>query len=221
MSHSDPTLSIGLYDLAPPGVRIGHRLITDGDENALLQTEVASFRNSITKGRRQSGAVRIVARGLLSNMGFREIALPRAAGGSPIWPATIVGSLAHDDTIAVAAVAYAQQLACLGIDIESPEPLPPELISTVTTPSERRQYSSALIKSRLFFVIKEATYKALQPIDGIFLDFHDMEIDLNKMICETSSGMRTHISFILVPRVVAISFQLNHYAQELTRPKLR
>ena len=45
----------------------------------------------------------------------------KAPSGAPLWPRGIVGSLAHDRAVAVAAVARAADISCLGIDIEPAE----------------------------------------------------------------------------------------------------
>ncbi len=81
---------------------VGHRLISPGDENALLPEETPAFASSVPKVRRASGAARIVARQLLKGLGQPECALPRGSGGAPTWPAGVVGSLAHDSRVAVA-----------------------------------------------------------------------------------------------------------------------
>src|SRR6476661_6810129 len=99
----DPSLQSAIDALCFPGV-IGHRLISPGDENALLPEEIPAFASSVPKVRRASGAARIVARQLLKGLGQPECALPRGSGGAPTWPAGVVGSLAHDSRVAVAAV---------------------------------------------------------------------------------------------------------------------
>ena len=48
--------------VAVPGIIIGHRLISEGDERALLPEEIDTFANSAIKSQRASGAARIVAR---------------------------------------------------------------------------------------------------------------------------------------------------------------
>src|SRR5262249_59963041 len=83
---------------------VGHRLISPGDEDALWPEEIPPLASSVDKVRRASGAARIVARQLLRRLGQPECALPRGSGGAPRWPTGIVGSLAHDSSVAVAAV---------------------------------------------------------------------------------------------------------------------
>jgi 4'-phosphopantetheinyl transferase EntD len=100
----DQHLALSLRTLAPPGIMIGHRLITVGDEHALLPEEASAFERSAVQVRRASGAARIVARALLHRLGHEMTALPKSLGGAPIWPKGVLGSLAHDSRVAVAAV---------------------------------------------------------------------------------------------------------------------
>src|SRR5687767_5942009 len=102
---ADSVLQHAIDALAVPGVLIGHRLISPGDELALLPEELNAFASSIDKVKRGSGAARIVARRLMAQLGQPHQAVPKAASGAPIWPSGIVGSLAHNSQVAVAAIA--------------------------------------------------------------------------------------------------------------------
>ena len=77
-----------------------------------------------------------------------------------------LGSLAHDDEFAVAAVTRAPSIRGVGIDVEPPLPLPGELLDVIATANEREQLKGDLISARLLFCMKEAVYKATYPIDG-------------------------------------------------------
>jgi len=56
------------------------------------------------------------------------------------------------------------------------------------------------------FAIKEAIYKALNPLDGVFLDFQEIEVDLFANRGQTRNGQTVEIVFTMSPRIVAISF---------------
>src|SRR5229473_1419152 len=109
----DPSLQSAIDALGFPGVMIGHRLISPGDEHALMPEEAHAFASSVVKVRRASGAARIVARQLLARLGYARCAVPKAPSGAPIWPAGIIGSLAHDSRVAVAAVGIQRDVAAL------------------------------------------------------------------------------------------------------------
>jgi 4'-phosphopantetheinyl transferase EntD len=196
-----------LLSIAPRGILVGHHLIGLGDEDALLPAECDAFLHNAAKLRRQSGAARIAARRLLETQGFRNVALPRSRHGAPVWPAGIVGSLAHDDEVAVAAIASAERFSALGIDVEPATPLPCELVHLVATAGECRRYATTVLRSRLLFVAKEAIFKALNPLDGVFLDFRDIEVDLYKRRGLTRTGQLIELAFTTLPRVLAIAFR--------------
>src|SRR6476469_10727138 len=123
-----PPLHHTIDSIAVPGILVDHRLIQDGDELALLPAEVAAFAGSVLKVRRASGAARIVARMLLSRFGREPHAIPKSTAGMPVWPDGIVGSLAHDAKVAVAAMAARPEFHSFGIDIEPAAPLATELL---------------------------------------------------------------------------------------------
>lgn len=175
---TDPVFQSAIDTLSFPGVKLGHRLISPGDEDALLTEEAAAFAGSVVKVRRASGAARIVARQLLQQFGHPPCALPKGAAGAPVWPAGIIGSMAHDSRIAVAAVGMRADVGALGVDIEPAEPLPSELLDLVATPQEQLKLAYDAYRGRLLFVAKEAVYKAVYPLDRMFLEHHDVEINL-------------------------------------------
>lgn len=175
---TDPVFQSAIDTLSFPGVKLGHRLISPGDEDALLMEEAAAFAGSVVKVRRASGAARIVARQLLQQFGHPPCALPKGAAGAPVWPAGIIGSMAHDSRIAVAAVGMRADVGALGVDIEPAEPLPSELLDLVATPQEQLKLAHDAYRGRLLFVAKEAAYKAVYPLDRMFLEHHDVEINL-------------------------------------------
>lgn len=161
-----------------PSIIAGFRPVEDADANALFSSELAALGRAVPKVRRQSGAARIVARTLLGKLGFRPIPILKTQAGAPTWPAAIVGSLAHHDTAAAAAVAQTKAIAALGIDIEPNEPLPKNLMELIATPREQHMYDVRLLQRRDLFVLKEAVYKAYSPLFSDFLEFHDVEVDI-------------------------------------------
>jgi len=192
--------------IAEPGILMRHRVIADGDEAGLLAIEAACFHKAALKVKRQSGAARIAARELLAPFGHGGAAIAKAPSGAPIWPAGIVGSLAHDARLAVAAIAPATEFAGVGVDIEPAEDLPAELVDAVATPTERSRYDRALLRTRILFASKEAVYKAVHPLDGVFLDFHDIEVDLENGIARIRSGRVVNVRATASTHVVALAF---------------
>jgi 4'-phosphopantetheinyl transferase EntD len=127
------------------------------------------------------------------------------ASRAPRWPPGFVGSLAHDREFAVAAVAPAASILGVGIDVEPRLPLPEELLDMIATPGERAQLKGDLVFARLLFCMKEAVYKATNPIDGVFLEHHDVEVCLESSIAFTSSRRKLRIHTISRPRLVSLA----------------
>ena len=204
---TDPLFQSAIDTLAFPGVAVGHRLISPGDEHALLKEEVPALAASVVKVRRASGAARIVARQLLTQLGYANCALPKGPAGAPVWPAGIVGSLAHDSRVAVAAVGMRADVGALGIDVEPAECLPSELLDLVATPQERLNLGDDVYRGRLLFVAKEAVYKAVHPLDQTFLEHHDVEINLSERTAVVRSGRVVELRFsISAHHLVALAF---------------
>jgi 4'-phosphopantetheinyl transferase EntD len=204
---SNPSLQVAIDALSLPGIIVGHRLISRGDENALWPEEIPAFTSSIDKVRRASGAARIVARQLLRRLGRPECALPRGSGGAPTWPRGITGSLAHDSSVAVAAVGMCSDMDGIGIDIEPAESLPTELLGLVATPRERLTIDNYdPYGGRLLFVAKEAVYKAVYPLDRTFLDHHDVEINFPDRKAITRNGRIIDLRFSIAAHIIALAF---------------
>lgn len=204
---TDPVFQSAIDTLALPGVAVGHRLISPGDEHALLKEEVPALAASVVKVRRASGAARIVARQLLTQLGYANCALPKGPAGAPVWPAGIVGSLAHDSRVAVAAVGMRADVGALGIDVEPAECLPSELLDLVVTPQERLNLGDDVYRGRLLFVAKEAVYKAIHPLDQTFLEHHDVEVNLSERKAVVRGGRVVELRFsISAHHLVALAF---------------
>jgi len=196
--------SIGALGLTT--IVIDHRLILPGDEFALLPGESEAFAGSVTKVKRSSGAARIVARELLGRLGWPAVDVPKSASGAPIWPEGVVGSLAHDCRVAIAAVALSRDIAALGVDIEPAEPLPFDLLEIVATTSERQGIKDRPYGGRLLFAAKEAVYKAVYPLDHEFLEHHDVEIDFQAGKAAVRNGRIVELAFCISTHLVAVAY---------------
>ena len=202
----DPVLARSIEALAVPGILVDHRLIQPGDELALLPVELAAFAASVIKVRQASGAARLAARALLQQLGHVDQAVPKADTGAPIWPEGIVGSLAHDARVAVAAIARRRDVRSLGIDVEPAQPLDPDLVDLVATAGERRRIADDPYRGRLLFAVKEAVYKAVHPLDAVFLEHHDVEVDLASQIATVRGGRSVSFRYAASTHIVVVAF---------------
>jgi 4'-phosphopantetheinyl transferase EntD len=206
MNATSSPLARAIEAMSIPGILVDHRLIADGDELALLPVELAAFAGSVLKVRRASGAARIVARTLLSRFGRAPQAIPKSTAGMPVWPDGIVGSLAHDTEVAVAAMAATHEFQSVGIDVEPAEPLAPDLLDIVATAKERDRIEDDPFRGRLLFSIKEAIYKAVYPLDRTFLDHHDVEVSLADGTAMVRSGRVVRFRHCAATHIVALAF---------------
>jgi 4'-phosphopantetheinyl transferase EntD len=190
--------------LEPFGVSIGARRIRPGDEAAFPDPRGSTPVH--LAWRRARGAARIVARGLLSDLGAdAQAPLPRSSSGAALWPEGILGSLAHDDAFAVAAVARRWRLAGLGVDIEPAEPLPGDLIDLVLSAAERAETEGDGVRQRLVFAGKEAVYKAIHPLDGTPLEYGDIEVGLEEGTAMLRDGRSLPLVTFDRDRLIAVA----------------
>ena len=191
---------------AVPGVSVVCRPISEGDEQALMPEERDAFARSVIERRRASGAARIIARELLAQLGFSPLtALPKSQSGAPTWPNGIVGSLAHDPLTAIAAIGKRSDVAALGIDIEPKEAVPFEL-DLIASARERRRIGCDPIMGRLLFTAKEAVYKALNPLDNVFLEFSDIEINFDNRVASVRGGRIVDLRFCTRGSLITLAF---------------
>lgn len=203
---SSQHLRRAIESITVPGILVDHRLITDGDEMALLPEELDAFVGSVIKVRRASGAARMLARTLLPQLGQQHQVIAKSASGAPIWPSGIVGSLAHDSEVAVAAMARRRDFSSVGIDVEPAEVLDPGLLAMVATVRERERIDDDPCRGRLLFCVKEAIYKAAFPLDGAFLDHHDVEVNFAAGTAAICSGRLANFRFCVSTHIVALAF---------------
>ena len=201
----EAALKQSIEQLSSPHILVGCRIIAPGDETAILPEEAASIASHAPHVRRASGAARIAGRALLGRLGLLECAIAQGSSGAPVWPEGVVGSFAHDDEVAVAAVARDNDIAALGIDVEPADPLPSELQALVLTKREQMQMPPASWSGRLVFAAKEAVYKAIATLDGTLLDYQDIETDFLAGRA-TTDGRCLTVRYSTSPRLVVLAF---------------
>ncbi len=134
-------------------------------------------------------AGRHCARAALGALGVSPTPLLRAAGRAPEWPAGFVGSITHKRAPGAAfcgaAAASIATVRGVGLDAEFDAPLEPQLFARVLTASEARSVELLAperrgITAKIVFSIKEAVYKCQYPHSRQFLEFGDVEVDLDE-----------------------------------------
>lgn len=165
-----------------------HSLRHGDDAPALLcNSETPSrlppaLRRASPKRQRDFFAGRWCAEEALRNLGAGSTHVAMAGDRTPIWPDGVVGSITHSGDFAAAAVAWAADVAAVGIDSEKIIDLGAARdIAAVCMAGEEALFTPADGCSfcefcTMVFSAKEAVYKCLFPLTRKFLEFSDVRI---------------------------------------------
>jgi enterobactin synthetase component D len=108
--------------------------------------------------------------------------LPQTAGGAPLWPEGVTGSITHTDGFVSAAVARTSQVEALGIDTERIMSVDraARVSAAIAWPSELAHMRAIgfdrLEALTLVFSAKEAIFKCLYRKIGRIFDYRDVRI---------------------------------------------
>ncbi len=179
-------MGTGLFDdLLDNRIALVFGPINEVPSDVLFDVEEQCISAAVEKRRREFSAGRWLARKALSQLGRDDVAIPLDADRAPIWPAGIVGSITHTDTLCAAAVAdTACGIASVGLDVEVAKPLAPDLWETVLNEHERSKLpvvsgqADGLLEM-IVFSAKEAAYKCQYPLSRTFLEFTDLTVSLD------------------------------------------
>ncbi len=125
---------------------------------------------------------RACARRALACLGIAACPIPVGDRRAPVWPEKVVGSISHCGQNAAAVAAYQSNTQGLGIDLETTDSLDRSLLNIVCRPEELLwldQPESDYALDKLFFSAKESLFKCVWPTLRRFIDFQEIEIQLN------------------------------------------
>jgi 4'-phosphopantetheinyl transferase EntD len=153
----------------------------------LFPEEETSLGHAVEKRRREFITGRACARLALRRLGIAATPIPNGVHGEPLWPAGVVGSITHCRGYRACAVANADRVASLGVDVEPNVSLPHGVLEHVAFGREREvaTQSAALARDRrvcvdrLLFSAKEAAYKAWFPLAERWLGFEDSNLSID------------------------------------------
>lgn len=125
--------------------------------------------------RREFIAGRVAAHRAMEQLGLNARPVTVARSRAPSWPRGLVGSLSHNATTCIAAVARASQVKSLGVDIAEDTPLDPDTTAAICTLEERawlaaRPEASRGHRARLILSAKKAVCKAQYPLSHRVID---------------------------------------------------
>ena len=130
---------------------------------------------------------RHTARLALQQIGCPQAAIGKGKSREPLWPQHIVGSISHTQHCAAAAVTFENKYLGVGVDMEPSTQLEEKLFEAICRPEELALFARERLtpkeageRAKLLFSIKESIYKCLWPSVKSFIDFTEMQIELNE-----------------------------------------
>lgn len=152
-------------------------------EGELLPEEQAVVKGAVSRRVAHFKAGRVCAHRALHRLGASpDRPVLQAEDRGPIWPDGFVGSITHTDAWCAAAVARANEVRSVGIDLEPSTPLKESVFDRVCTPTEQRRLADLAereVMAKVVFSAKEAVYKCQRPVTGRYLGFHAVEVELD------------------------------------------
>ena len=141
----------------------------------LLPAEAACVAAASPVRRRQFASGRHLARTALGRLQSGNDPILQH-GRQPVWPQGFIGSISHAQALAAVVAARCGVLSALGVDIERANRLKAALHSRVLTKRERQRPWADEREGAMAFSAKEAGYKAVNPLTGLFIGFREVEV---------------------------------------------
>jgi enterobactin synthetase component D len=179
----------------PHGRCVGVRVpgASERADTTRLAREELDFLASLAPARRPTWlAGRVALHAALLDLGLDSGPILATQRGAPELPDGVTGSISHKRTLAVALAARKRDGLSLGVDIEPIPALPvsptepgwdnrPDISSRVMTPAELAVLATVPDNLRrrevvLHFSIKEALYKAINPLIGRYVSFQEATV---------------------------------------------
>lgn len=169
----------------------------------LWPEEAAALGPCVESRRREFARGRACARRAVAALGLGPQPILRK-GRAPAWPAPVVGSITHCSGFVAAAVLPAAVARGIGIDAEVRGRVSDHLAARVAATSELAHRPADIGAADLLTFLwcaKEAVFKCLHPICGVFVDFLDIELAFG-------SGRRFYVSRVNLPSVAPLAATL-------------
>lgn len=136
----------------------------------LMGGESLLVARAVPKRVAEFSAGRDAARAALADLGAEPQEILRGIDRAPIWPTGFCGSITHSASLCLAVAARRVDVVSVGVDLETDAPLDIELREAILHPDERHLDDLAALR---VFSMKEALFKALFPVTGKMMGFHE------------------------------------------------
>jgi len=141
--------------------------------------------SAVEARRREFATCRYLARLGLTLLGLPEQPITSDWRGAPNWPDGVVGTITHTSGFRAVALALSSNFEAIGIDAEPNLPLPARVHRLVMSSTEKESLEAAMAADpavaweRVLFSAKESIYKVWHVLVGTWLDFLDVQVDIN------------------------------------------
>ena len=176
---------------------VGIRIPAEVDEQVLagLVPDERKFVSNLAAARHPTWvAGRLALREAFRDLGIEPGPILATARGAPALPSDLAGSISHKRTLAVGLAARREGGASIGVDLETSPPAlasagealaqaRPDVRTRVLTRDELARLERVPEENRrrtviLHFSLKEALYKAIDPLVGRHVAFHEASLTL-------------------------------------------
>lgn len=157
---------------------------SDVDDVDLFPAEAELVEVAVPERRREFARGRACLRAALGALGGPRIPILRGPGREPLMPSGFVGSVTHSGEAVVAVAALATWARGIGVDVEATGQMEAPVRQLIVQDDEHRRAARTLGRSEpdeavtLLFSAKESVHKAIYPATARWLDFLDVEIEL-------------------------------------------
>ncbi len=153
-------------------------------EGELYPEELACIRSAVARRKHEFLTGRLCGRRLLARLGYERHPLIAREDRTAGWPPDVIGSIAHSAAYCAVAVARKERISSLGLDVETPDPLPAEDWTAILAAGERDWIDGRPAPERgglakLLFCAKESVFKCQFPVTRRYLDFTDVQVVLS------------------------------------------
>ncbi|MBL9026079.1 MAG: 4'-phosphopantetheinyl transferase superfamily protein [Myxococcales bacterium] len=127
---------------------------------------------------------RVALRRALDRVGAPATPLLATGRGGPTLPDGVTGSISHKDDVAVAVAARSVEGEHVGVDLETDAPLRVDIGRRVLREEEQARLAGLepVARDRLVretFAVKEAIYKAIDPVMKRYVAFQEVALELD------------------------------------------
>ncbi|MDX2470140.1 MAG: 4'-phosphopantetheinyl transferase superfamily protein [SAR324 cluster bacterium] len=118
----------------------------------------------------------------LDSQGFSRLPILRSPKGAPLWPTGVKGSISHKGDLAVAVVLpKGSKFKAVGVDLETlTAEINPNILGKIASKTEQANLGLSDevfgTKERQIFTLKEAVFKCLHPVFGVWFGFLKAEV---------------------------------------------